>query len=429
MNMWKKWLWVALVIGLVLVGFPLVARGAQETSNKVEVFSWLTTGGEATGLAAVINVAGTMYPEMEVINSTVAGGGGDQFKAVLVTRMFGEDAPDTFMVQAGGALIETWVKTGFLEPVTGLFKEEGWLDVMPSNLIDLLSYNGEIWSVPVYINRINNIWYNTNVFAKYGITKLPDTYDELFVLLDKMKADGLVPVAMGTLRGYEITQNFEAILASMMTVDEYVGLWNGKTSWINPKVAKSLEIQKKMMTYVNADHSSMPWQDAIEYVIDGKAAFLNVQGDWIDGWRSAVNRDLSHIARTAPVGCDTIYLYNTDTFALPKKAPNRENALKMLRVFGSKAGQEAFAPNKGAVPARGDVDLSKFNDYLKGDIIDFNTHDLYPSVAHGVATSESWRASVVEEINLFASTGNVARTQENLQKIATEELARQRQNK
>ncbi|MCJ7752604.1 MAG: extracellular solute-binding protein, partial [Armatimonadetes bacterium] len=181
----------------------------------------------------------------------------------------------------------------------------------------------------------------------------------------------------------------------------------------------------KMLTYVNADHSAMPWQDAIEYMISGQAAFLNVQGDWVDGWRSAVDRDLSHIGRTAPVGLQTRFLYNTDTWALPKGAPNRENALDLLRVFGSKEGQESFAPNKGAVPARGDVDLSLFNDYLQSDIADFFAHDLYPSVAHGVATSESWRASVLDEINLFASTGDVAKTQANLQALADEELARQ----
>ena len=77
------------------------------------------------------------------------------------------------------------------------------------------------------------------------------------------------------------------------------------------------------------------------------------------------------------------------------------------------------------MPARGDVDLSKFNAYLQSDIADFFAHDLYPSVSHGVATSESWRASVLEQINLFASTGDVAKTQANLQAIADEELARQ----
>jgi glucose/mannose transport system substrate-binding protein len=427
MSKWMKCLWVSLVIGLVFAAFAVAAGGSEEPSGEVEIFSWFTTGGEATGLAALIEVVERVHPNMKVTNSVVAGGGGDQFKAVLVSRMRGGDPPDTFLVQPGGSLIETWVKTDYMEPITDLFEEEGWVDVMPSNMLDLLRYDGEYWSVPTHVNRTGNIWYNKNVFADYGITELPDNYDDLFTLLDKMKADGLIPVAMGTLRGYEVSQNFEAILASLMTVDEYVGLWHGDTSWTGPKVTEALQILKKMMTYVNQDHSAMPWQDAINYMIEGQAAFLNVQGDWVDGWMSAVKdqRDLSMIARTAPVGCKTRFIYNCDTWALPKGAPHRENALDLLRVFGSKEGQEAFAPRKGAIAARTDVDLSVFNPYLQTDIADFKAHQLYPSVAHGVAASESWRASFLDAMNLFAtSTGDVAKTQAQIQAIADEELSR-----
>jgi len=363
---------------------------------------------------------------MKVINSVVAGGGGDNFKAVLVPRMRGGDPPDTFLVQPGGSLIETWVKSGYMEPITDLFVQEGWVKVMPSNMLDLLRYNGEYWSVPTHVNRTGNIWYNKNVFAKYGITELPDNFDQFFALLDKMKKDGLVPIAMGTIRGYEIGQNFETILAALMTVQEYTGLWNGKTSWTNPKVAEGLTILRKMMPYANTDYSGMAWQDAIEYLIQGKSAIM-LQGDWVDGWMTALagKRDLSMIARTAPVGAKTKFVFNCDTWALPKAAPRRQNALDLLRVFGSKKGQEAFAPRKGAIAARTDVDLSVFNPYLRSDLADFKAHTLYPSVAHGVAASESWRASFLDQISLYATTNaDIPSTQAKLQKIADEELKR-----
>lgn len=427
MSKTRKRLWVALLVaGLVLVSVSLTAQATAQAKRIVEIFSWFTTGGEATGLAALIAEVERVYPDMKVINSVVAGGGGDNFKAVLVPRMRGGDAPDTFLVQPGGSLIETWVKSGYMAPITDLFVQEGWVKVIPSNMLDLLRYNGEYWSVPTHVNRTGNIWYNKNVFAKYGITELPDNFDQFFALLDKMKKDGLVPIAMGTLRGYEIGQNFETILAALMTVQEYTGLWNGKTSWTNPKVAEGLTILRKMMSYANTDYSGMAWQDAIEYLIQGKSAIM-LQGDWVDGWMSALagKRDLSVIARTAPVGAKTKFVFNCDTWALPKAAPHRQNALDLLRVFGSKKGQEAFAPRKGAIAARTDVDLSVFNPYLRSDLADFKAHTLYPSVAHGVAASESWRASFLDQVNLYATTNaDIPSTQAKLQKIADEELKR-----
>jgi glucose/mannose transport system substrate-binding protein len=122
---------------------------------KIEIFSWWTAGGEAEGLQELFNIYSKLYPGVEIINATVAGGAGAQAKAVLKTRMLGGDPPDTFQVHAGHELIDTWVRTGFMEPITFLYKEEGWEKVMPKGILDIVSYNGEYWSVPVNIHRAN----------------------------------------------------------------------------------------------------------------------------------------------------------------------------------------------------------------------------------------------------------------------------------
>jgi hypothetical protein len=46
-----------------------------------------------------------------------------------------------------------------MEDLTFLFEEEGWLDVFPQDLIDLISTPDGIWSVPVNIHRSNIMWY------------------------------------------------------------------------------------------------------------------------------------------------------------------------------------------------------------------------------------------------------------------------------
>lgn len=47
-----------------------------------------------------------------------------------------------------------------MEPLDDLYEKEGWKDKFPESLIDLVSKDGKIYSVPVNIHRGNVLWYN-----------------------------------------------------------------------------------------------------------------------------------------------------------------------------------------------------------------------------------------------------------------------------
>ncbi|MEJ2207591.1 MAG: carbohydrate ABC transporter substrate-binding protein, partial [Anaerolineae bacterium] len=80
---------------------------AEPTGGELEIFSWWTAGGEADGLNAMYEVFSSDYPQVEIINATVAGGAGSNAKAVLATRMQAGDPPDSFQVHAGHELIDS----------------------------------------------------------------------------------------------------------------------------------------------------------------------------------------------------------------------------------------------------------------------------------------------------------------------------------
>jgi glucose/mannose transport system substrate-binding protein len=56
-----------------------------------------------------------------------------------------------------------------------------------------------------------------------------------------------------------------------------------------------------------------------------------------------------------------------DVFPLTKGAPDRDNAILLLRHFASRAGQDLFNPQKGSISARTDSDLSQY-DVLAKDV-------------------------------------------------------------
>ena len=131
---------------------PAAAGGGQ-----LEIFSWWTAGGEVEALNALFEIYKRDYPDVEIVNAALAGGAGQggKMKALLETRMQGGQPPDSFQVHLGHELIDSHVIAGRMEPLDYLYAEEGYDDVFPEDLIDIASYDGHPWSVPVNIHRSN----------------------------------------------------------------------------------------------------------------------------------------------------------------------------------------------------------------------------------------------------------------------------------
>ncbi len=406
---------------LVLVAVIVLPSGGLQAgaAPKLEIFSWWTAGGEADGLKAMFEIYKRRFPGVEIINATVAGGAGTNAKAVLKTRMQGGDPPDSFQVHGGAELVDTWVKTGFMESLSPLYKSEGWLSVFPKDLIDIVSSGGDQYSVPVNVHRGNVLWYNKKVFDENNL-KAPTTWDEFFKVADTLKSKGITPLALGDKNKWEAAHLFEDILASVLGADGYRGLWTGKTSWQGDGVKKALDAYAKILGYVNSDHAAGTWDSASQMLIDKKAA-MNIMGDWAAGYFTSKGWKANADYGWAPApGTAGTFFVVTDTFGLPKKAPHREQALNWLKVAGSKDGQEAFNPLKGSICGRTDCDPKKFDAYLQSSAKDFAANKLVPSEVHGSAAPEGFATIFNDIVNLFVTNKDVKAAQSALQKACVE---------
>lgn len=373
-------------------------------TGDLEIFSWWTTGGEAAGLKALFD----LYPEqcpgdVEITNATVAGGGGAQARQVLTTRMQGGDPPGSFQVHMGHELIDTWVTSDYMEPLDDLFAEEGWNDIFPQGVLDIVSYEGHPYSVPVNIHRANVLWYNKTVLADNNIEP-PESFADFFAAADTLQAAGITPLALGDSEIFASTQLLETTLIGTLGVEGYNGLWTGDTDWAGADVTGALENFQKMLTYVNDDHSSLTWDQANQLVIDGDAA-MTIMGDWLEGDNKA--KDFTDYGWIPAPGTSGIYDALSDTFGMPKDAPNPDAVNCWLKVVGSKAGQEAFNPLKGSVCARTDCDASLFDEYLQSAAEDWQSDEIVPSLAHGAAASPAWAGDINDAVTAFITDPDV----------------------
>ena len=105
--------------------------------------------------------------------------------------------------------------------------------------------------------------------------------------------------------------------------------------------------------------------------MEGKVAF-NSMGDWADGEFIKANmKEKEDFGWVNHPGTDGSFIIVADGFTLAKGAPHKEAAIAWLKSIGSKEAQEAFNPLKGSIPARTDVDKSKFDGYHRWSMDEF----------------------------------------------------------
>lgn len=403
------------VLVMVALLFVFSFSAAAQEKGEVEIFSWWTGGGEEEGLNALIDLFNEEYPEVEVINATVAGGAGSNAKAVLKTRMVGGNPPDSFQVHGGAELVDTYVETGMMEPITGLLEEWGVKDKFNKQILEMSSYEGEYYSIPVNVHRSNVMFYNKDVLEKHNVEPPTDleSFKEALAKLDKA---GAVPLAMGDTNKWPAGQIFESLLVATLGPDGYNGLWDGSTAADDPAIREALVHFKDIMQYVNEDHSALTWQDATQMVHEGEAGF-NIMGDWAEGYMKTLGWTPGEEFGWMPVPeTEGTFIVITDTFGLPKGAPHPENAKKWLKTIASKEGQDTFNPIKGSIPARLDADKSKYDPYLTSAMEDFAEDTLAPSIVHGSAAPEGFITAMNDTINQFITTGDVDQAFKNFQK-------------
>lgn len=408
---------LVLLLGISVLSFATGQKEGEAESNSLEIFSWWTAGGEAEGLAAMIDVFEEKNPGIEIINATVAGGAGTNAKAVLATRMQGGNPPDAFQVHAGHELIDTWVVSGYMEPVTFILEDNGWMDKFPQDVLDIISWEGEIYSIPVNVHRSNVMWLNPKIFADAGLEP-PTSMDDFFAVAEALQAQGVTPLALGDTNTWPATHLLESVLLASTGPDKYRDLWNGTVSWSDADVQEGLNNFARMMQFVNNDHAALTNMDAAGYVAEGKAA-MNVMGDWVAGYYYSQNYELGTDWDWVPTpGTNGSFIMLSDSFGLAKNAPNRDNVIKWLEVCASIEGQDAFNPIKGSIPSRVDGDRSKYDAYLNAAMDDFASNAIVPSVAHGAAISEAWLTKFNDVMSVFTTDLDVQKATEEFQSLA-----------
>lgn len=399
--------------GAALAGTAAVsglAGGNAFAAGTLEIFSWWTSGGEASALAALTDAYAAGYPGTDVINAAVAGGGGTNAQSVLQARLAGGNPPDSWQGNSGTAFFDQYVTPNFVEDITGLYESEGWIDSVPPAVLDLVRKDGKYYAVHVGAHRCNEVWYNKPLLARHGI-EIGDTlsWDQFFAAAEKLRAAGVNALSVGDNGIWANARMFENTFTGLLGYDQTQKLWTGELSFDSPEMKEAMAMHLRVLEFQNPDHSALSWDQAIGKVIDGSSAF-NMHGDWAYGeFRKANARDGEDFGWVSHPGTDDIFIIVTDCFTMPSGAPNPDEARNWLKTVGSAEAQLAFSLSKGSVAPRLDVDTSSLPPYLQWSYDKFASNRFVGSSVNGEQVPAAFVQAFFDGLTTFVVNKNVDR--------------------
>ncbi len=332
-----------------------------------EILSWWVTDGEVDALRALMDMYRRSHPGAGVVHGGIRGT--TTAKGQLSARMENGSPPDTFQANGGYDLLR-WARglpagssgvrpaAGYLEPIEFLFEKEQWRGTFPKDVLDLVSQGGEAYAVPLNIHRTNTIVLDSRALARAEVEP-PRTLDELHRAAEKLRRAGrglASPLSIGTRQPWTLSLlAFENILIAIAGPAFYRALFEGTESPRAPEVREMLGELGRLLDACNPDAARLGWDEAVDRVRIGSAA-MTITGDWAKGYLERRGwLEGEDFEMMASPGTAHTFVFTMDTFGLPRGARHRDEAVDLLRIFGSSHGQGAFNRIKGSLPARSDV--------------------------------------------------------------------------
>ncbi|PWU43126.1 ABC transporter substrate-binding protein [Micromonospora globispora] len=263
----------------------------------------------------------------------------------LGQALAGGNPPDVFYVDA--SRFADYASVGALEPYGDKISNP---DDFYESLRTAFTYDGKFYCAPKDFSTLA-LEINTDLWAKAGLTDadVPTTWDQLTATSQKIKAKGLVPLALGDTR--------DRIGAFMVQNGGWLISKDGKQPTADtPENLQALQYVKTLLTSGYAKYPKQldaGWSG--EAFGKGKAV-MTIEGNWIKG---ALQNDFPKLKYkvvplpAGPKGQGTLSF--TNCWGIAAKSKYKEQAIKFVEAMTAGDQQMAFAKAFGVMPSRQSV--------------------------------------------------------------------------
>jgi multiple sugar transport system substrate-binding protein len=234
--------------------------------------------------------------------------------------------------------------------------------------------DGKQYFIPIY-NYPWAVFYRKSVFADKGYT-IPTTLDEFKTLAQKMKSDGLIPMAFGDSDGWPAMGTFDIINLRQNGYQFHVDLMAGNEKWTDDRAKQVFTIWKDLLPYYQSGAGGRTWQDAAQALVQ-KQAGMYLLGMFVSQqFQEAGDADLADLDFFPYPNFGTQYDAEKaldapiDGFMIAKNSPTLSDDLDGAKAFLEYLAQPAtqvawVSQDKGNVAAAKDADTSAYTPLQK----------------------------------------------------------------
>ena len=298
-----------LLAGTAALAMVVAACGGGDdgADGEVTILHAFTGEEDTAGLRAMIADFNAIHP-----NIVVREEGTGDFESLARTRI-GAGTPSDIILHPQPGLLEDFVDQGVVTPLDDLLDVSRLESELVGGLLDLATFDGSLYAVPMRLSVKSLVWYNPNVFAANGYT-VPETWDDMVALSDRMVADGITPwcigIESGDATGWVATDWVEDILLRTVGGDEYDRWVAGDLAFNSPSVRSAIE-QYMVPIWTNDDYvfggraqiARESFGDSVAGILgDDPECGMHRQATFIEGF-------IAEVAPDAEFGVDYDFFY------------------------------------------------------------------------------------------------------------------------
>jgi raffinose/stachyose/melibiose transport system substrate-binding protein len=277
----RRWLVAAAACSaaLALAACGSAAGGGKTSSTSTGVTMWLVTTGPSPANTAVQDLVSSFDKSHQGDQISVDFVENQSFKQKIQLAM-GAGNPPTIFWNWGGGPLQQFIKAG---DVQSLGAHPSWASAFLPSSLGAVTYNGQLYGVPVEGTQPVYFFYNKQIFARYHLA-FPTTWSGLLSTIATLKLHGVTPIALANgdqwpglmyleyltdrVGGPSVAKDLEA---------------NKRGAWSSPAITQALGYIQQLAragafeSGYDSLHFSGGGSDALVY--SGKAA-MQLMGDW-----------------------------------------------------------------------------------------------------------------------------------------------------
>ena len=216
-------------------------------------------------------------------------------------------------------------------------------DFTDANRLVATAENGK----PFFVPFSNYPWvflYRRTLWEQHGYQP-PKTWSELLALGDRMRVDGLVPIAFGDKEGSPAMGYFDILDMRLNGYDFHIGLLDGREKWTDARVKAVFERWRLLLPHLQPDAPGRSWEDAASAAFNGDAGMVfagTVAGEAATDEQRADLEILEFPLLGTPFDAEKAIDAPTDGFMMRPHPADAAATTRFLKYLGSGRAQDVF---------------------------------------------------------------------------------------